>query len=635
MTKNNKGPSKYTNLLKARNLVKVPEVICLTTPFFKNALRDYSVINEDINKILGEIKVTSGAFLNEQIDALKKCLEKLDWDDDWEAHLAQELSGTFPYVSKDNPVFAVRSAAECEDGNSRSYAGLYKSVLHVKGFDALKQSIMTVWKSYFSYAALLERLSAGTLYSTERMNVIVQVMVDSQISGVLFTADPVSSKSKMYLEYVEGLGDKLVSGHSNCKVYQEGQILEVPNASELLPIFHQLISSARDLKTLFENELDIEWCWDGKTIWILQIRPISTLPRYIQIESTSTPQFEFASLYKVSQKTLESFGTLPEFVEYFRSKRSPLFQFAEKHHVASGSAMLLKFNQQGVTYFNKITEFLESFSFDEVIVDTNDNFRQQILSKSGLVEYLKSMCRFPNQLYQCVVRDFIRGNYGFITRLSTEKSVMCEAAEDGLLALNRGTASGKIFQIEKDTVSNPIFNPEQMRILYEVTLDAQRQFGHIQLEWVICKNDVYIVDYSRISEDLPDSLNSNTKVISKGIIRAPTVRLLDADFLRRLSEGPAVSLNAIPDVDDLDDYFKNLVELLETYTNPPIIVVSKPYAVLAALIPYVGGFVFHDASTLCHLAILLREHEVPAIASAEIYELANNEDIILIDTYRF
>lgn len=284
MKDNNKGPSKYTNLLKARNLVRVPKAICLTTPFFENAFKGYSAINEDINKVLGEIKVTSGAFFHEHIDDLKKCLEKLEWNDNWESHLAQELSGTFPFVSQESPAFAVRSAAKFEDGKNRSYAGLYKSVLHVKGFDALKQSIMNVWKSYFSYAALLERLSVGMVYSTERMNVIVQAMVDSQISGVIFTTDPVSSESKMYLEYVEGLGDGLVSGHSSCNVYQEGQVLEVPNASELLPIFHQLISSTRDLKALFKSELDIEWCWDGETIWILQIRPISTLPRHTQVE---------------------------------------------------------------------------------------------------------------------------------------------------------------------------------------------------------------------------------------------------------------------------------------------------------------------------------------------------------------
>ena len=61
---------------------------------------------------------------------------------------------------------------------------------------------------------------------------------------------------------------------------------------------------------------------------------------------------------------------------------------------------------------------------------------------------------------------------------------------------------------------------------------------------------------------------------------------------------------------------------IRAHAGPVIVVSPRPYAALAPLLPYAAGFVFEQASTLCHLAILLREHGVPAIESEALYRQA-------------
>jgi phosphoenolpyruvate-protein kinase (PTS system EI component) len=100
-----------------------------------------------------------------------------------------------------------------------------------------------------------------------------------------------------------------------------------------------------------------------------------------------------------------------------------------------------------------------------------------------------------------------------------------------------------------------------------------------------------------------------------------------------MSEGPAVSLTGIPEVSELDDYFQALVAQIQELPVRPVIFCARPFAILAVLIPYVAGFVFESASTLCHLAILVREHGLPAVEAAAPFLQAEPGGFVTLDTH--
>ena len=114
----------------------------------------------------------------------------------------------------DRVAFAVRSFALSEDSAQASFAGEFETVLDVHTDDMIREAVYTVRRSRHS-----ERVRAYSrvngITGAHQVAVVVQKLVRADISGVLFTADPVSgSRAHMAGNYVYGLGDALVSGET-------------------------------------------------------------------------------------------------------------------------------------------------------------------------------------------------------------------------------------------------------------------------------------------------------------------------------------------------------------------------------------------------------------------------------------
>jgi hypothetical protein len=104
-------------------------------------------------------------------------------------------------------------------------------------------------------------------------------------------------------------------------------------------------------------------------------------------------------------------------------------------------------------------------------------------------------------------------------------------------------------------------------------------------------------------------------VISSGGCQGPalTIPASATEVLAQDSVAPVVSVGArLPH--PAETAVNGVYEAITRLAEPPVVIVDRPYAVLATLIPYVAGFVFtQPAARLCHLAILLRENRTPAI----------------------
>ena len=176
--------------------------------------------------------------------------------------------------------WAVRSSATAEDQPMTSFAGQHDSYLDVVGSSAVIERVSQCWASLFTERAVTYRQRNGLDHRGVGIAVVVQQMVDPKVSGVLFTADPVScDRTVVVIEASAGLGEALVSGLVTPDVFRvrEGAVLErtgpVLSDRDVL----RLAEIGRRIETHFGAPQDVEWCLVDDDIHVVQSRPITTL----------------------------------------------------------------------------------------------------------------------------------------------------------------------------------------------------------------------------------------------------------------------------------------------------------------------------------------------------------------------
>jgi pyruvate,water dikinase len=179
--------------------------------------------------------------------------------------------------------FAVRSSALSEDSAQASFAGEFETVLDVRSDEAIMDAIDVVHQSRASERVLAytqaKGISPALQVDGHEIAVIIQRMVPAQISGVLFTADPVTgSFDYMTGNFIHGLGEQLVSGEANAETFTLSRPKGKYNGPpELKRHSRKLYKLATRLEKELENPQDIEWCIAEGKLFLLQSRPITTL----------------------------------------------------------------------------------------------------------------------------------------------------------------------------------------------------------------------------------------------------------------------------------------------------------------------------------------------------------------------
>ncbi|MGD8815125.1 MAG: PEP/pyruvate-binding domain-containing protein, partial [Anaerolineales bacterium] len=178
----------------------------------------------------------------------------------------------------DQAAFAVRSSATCEDSASTSFAGEFETVLDVHTDEMIKEAILRVRSSRDSERVRAYSKAKG-IDTEHEMAVVIQHLVRADISGILFTCDPVTgSHDTMTGNYVHGFGEELVSGEvepytftlSRPKGIYDGPVEFKPHTKKLFKLGRKLIGE-------FGTQQDIEWAIKDGKLFLLQSRPITTL----------------------------------------------------------------------------------------------------------------------------------------------------------------------------------------------------------------------------------------------------------------------------------------------------------------------------------------------------------------------
>lgn len=206
-----------------------------------------------------------------------------------------------------NTRVAVRSSATAEDLPDASFAGQQETYLNVQGIESVLNGVRNCYASLWGNRAVSYRFHQGYDQTSVSIAVVIQEMIESEKSGVLFTVNPVNKKeNEMQINASFGLGESVVSGRVTADSYiidKSGNIIEVNIGSKETQIIYgdketvevSVNSDKRKTRTLNDREIlelmkcgleiekhygmpmDIEWAIKNDIVYILQARAITTL----------------------------------------------------------------------------------------------------------------------------------------------------------------------------------------------------------------------------------------------------------------------------------------------------------------------------------------------------------------------
>jgi len=210
-------------------------------------------------------------------------------------------------TSSEEEYVAVRSSATAEDLPEASFAGQQETFLNVRGRNKLVKTVQKCWASLFTARAVYYRRKNNFTTQEVGIAVVVQKMVESLISGIMFTAEPTGDETKMVIEAGFGLGESIVSGSVTPDTYiiDKGKIkiLEKKIHNQTFKIVRkgrenvreklsssvskkqklddksiiQLAKIGKQIEMHYKKPQDVEWAIENKEIFIVQSRPITTL----------------------------------------------------------------------------------------------------------------------------------------------------------------------------------------------------------------------------------------------------------------------------------------------------------------------------------------------------------------------
>jgi len=316
---------KGANLAEIYNLgVLVPQGFVITAQAYnyfieKAKLKDKMISileglnyedTEKLDKVTAEIRslIVNSKIPEEMSEEILEAYEQLGTD---LSEIGKSSALDILKRSAEPTFVAVRSSATAEDLAEASFAGQQDSFLNIKGNYELLVHVKKCFASLFTSRATYYRHKQGFKHEKVSLAVVIQKMVDSDKSGVLFSQDPAYKKEDVTIEAVWGLGEGIVSGKITPDHYvisRDLEILEQKIADKKIVITRdsggkQIILKLREeksnAKVLTDYEMrkltelaiklekhykkpqDIEFAIEGNDIFITQTRPITTMEKRI------------------------------------------------------------------------------------------------------------------------------------------------------------------------------------------------------------------------------------------------------------------------------------------------------------------------------------------------------------------
>ena len=281
--------------------IRVPAGFCVTTDAFQRIMATVPSIADRLDQ-LSRLDADDREMIRMLSAEVRESIEAVTIPDDIAAAIVRALARLGEHAA-----YAVRSSATAEDLPTASFAGQQDTYLNVVGPAEILRHVGRCWASLFTERAVTYRLRNGFDSRKVQMAVVVQRMAFPQVSGILFTADPITGNRKIAsVEATLGLGEALVSGLVNADVYKvrDDEVVAKTITAKRLAIIAspeggteeksidpeqqerpaltdaevvRLAQLGRRIEAHFGSPQDIEWCLVDEDFQIVQSRPITTL----------------------------------------------------------------------------------------------------------------------------------------------------------------------------------------------------------------------------------------------------------------------------------------------------------------------------------------------------------------------
>ena len=285
----------------------VPAGFCVTADGYRYFAEEAG-LGREVEAALAGADLGSLASVREAAERVSSLVAAAPLPDDLREQIAEAYDELVETMG--GPASAVRSSSVSEDGASASFAGLYETYLNIRGISNVLESVGRCYASLWSERAVRYRSSHGAGGPDEAMAVVVMGLVESETSGIAFTAHPVTGdRNQVVINASWGLGEAIVSGrvtpdsfvvhkHTGKLVEREiypkeievwlhpegGGTLERKLSSDRAKAASLSDDQAREIaqvaaqvETHYGSPQDIEWGMAGGRIFVLQSRPITTL----------------------------------------------------------------------------------------------------------------------------------------------------------------------------------------------------------------------------------------------------------------------------------------------------------------------------------------------------------------------
>jgi phosphohistidine swiveling domain-containing protein len=357
----------------------VPDGFVINTRAFDEFLK-HNNLSSIIKKELSSVRVDNHDTISLASNNIKREIIEAEIPGEVMAQVEKMLWGY------DSQRFAVRSSGVFEDSSNNSWAGQFDSFLQINKSDLIA-NVKKCWASLFNPRAISYNISAYKNFDGLKFAVVIQRMVASDKSGVAFSVEPHEKDfNKILIEATPGLGNDLVSGkevpftavvdkkkkiilNKSFRSNKHKGLLEI---EEIILLSKQVVR----LEKQFNTPVDIEWSFDNKNLYFLQIRPITGLSRknksqkrvsahpdisdYELTFKVTGLSFLFADMLAHGFKYLDPLFTSYEskFSQYFSNEK---MEYAAKY----GMEWLSKLN--GFKDYEK--EFSEFYNRNIVVLD--------------------------------------------------------------------------------------------------------------------------------------------------------------------------------------------------------------------------------------------------------------------------
>ena len=498
----------------------------------------------------------------------------------------------------------VRSSSVHEDGMDQSMAGLFHSVINIPlEYDALMQA-MTDCRNH---------VPVGLDLPSQQIGLIVQEMIEPQLSGLMFTEDPTDQNSGIVLEWVHGHLESLVQGEAegNEVRISRQDCLKEKLDSLPFPELKSMTSAVSQLESITLGPSDIEWAILEGVCYILQIRPITShqncsIPSIIDLSKENSYSIipeRIRNHHKIAFRQVCATKNLPISFGNLLTINSKIdYDGIKNAHSRWADSMAVLLSPQ------RINGGVQRISFVGSSIEKLSKFLRKIQKECPrftiLTKELQETAYTGLALIDGRVGEIEIGAGHFLSkgltdpwRFKIENDVISELSDHLLPMVGIQIEDGGIQGISGEMRPPSI---SKLQNILKVLKPIQEHYPNHCIEFGIEPNgSPFLIDH--YPAEMSDQ--GSNRVLSAGSFSGKVLRVENEDLLS-----------------SIDSHFHDVREGNDI--QGIILVADRPRLSLIKYLPKEGsniGFLFENGSRLCHLAVLLRERRIPAMFVGDTY----------------